>query len=67
MNRLQRQIIEALIYYYHDTTPRNRFQRQVITARKTFDETYYDPENRNKAMKRLYERTYDRIDKLRGI
>lgn len=67
MGRSQRQIIEALIYYYHDVAPRNRFQRKVLEARKVFDETYYSPENRTLAMKRLYKRTYDRITKSREL
>ena len=66
MNRLQRQVIEALIYHYHDKPPRNRFQRQVIVAYRTFEKTFHDPETRTHDLKRLYELTYNRIDELRN-
>ena len=67
MGKLQRQIIEALIYYHSDGVPRNRFQRKVLEARKVFDETFHNPEKRTPVMKRLYKRTYDRIMKMRRL
>jgi len=66
MNRFQKQVIEAMVYYNYSKPGKNRIQKQIIKAYTIFEDTYQNPNNRSEKLKRVYYKVFSRIDRMRS-